>query len=358
MALLLNGLSFVAGLAVVARTVISAIRTFVVPRAESDVITGLVFNASRRLFNWLAGRRPAYLWKDRVLAYYAPVTLIALAVAYLILVQLGFALMFRGVGVRPWYRGFLLSGSSLLTLGFAGVETFPQTVMAFTEATIGLILIALIIAYLPTIYSAFSNREKAVNMLEVRAGSPPTAEEMFARARRLERLNSLDDVWRRWEEWFVEVEESHTSLGMLVFFRSPVPHRHWLAAAGAVLDAAALRAAVLDLPRDVQAELCIRAGYLALRAIADHVGIPYDPDPAPGDPISITRAEFDAVCARLEAAGVPLRTDRAGAWRAFAGWRVNYDAVLSALARLTMPPPTPWVTDRQPPPSAPTATGV
>ncbi len=343
---MLNTLLFLLGLAIVLRSVLSAVRTFVVPRAESDVITGIVFRTSRRFFNALAKLRPGYLWKDRVLAYYAPVTLIVLPVVYLILVQLGFALMFRGLGVEPWYRNFLLSGSSLLTLGFEGVDTFAQTVMAFTEATIGLILIALIIAYLPTIYNAFANREKTVNMLEVRAGAPPTAEEMFARARRLGRLESLDDVWVRWEEWFVEVEESHTSLGMLVFFRSPVPHRHWLASAGAVLDAAALRSSVLDLPRDVQAELCIRAGYLALRAIADFFRIPYDADPAPGDPISITRAEFDAMCARLEAVGVPLKADRDAAWRSFAGWRVNYDTVLIALARLTMPPPTPWVTDR------------
>ena len=41
-----------------------------------------------------------------------------------------------------------------------------------------------------------------------------------------------------WEMWFVELEETHTSLAMLTFFRSPNPVRSWLTAAGAVLDAA------------------------------------------------------------------------------------------------------------------------
>jgi hypothetical protein len=33
------------------------------------------------------------------------------------------------------------------------------------------------------------------------------------------------------------------------------------------------------------------------------------------------------------------------AWRGFAGWRVNYDTVLLALAALTMAPEAPWSSD-------------
>lgn len=36
------------------------------------------------------------------------------------------------------------------------------------------------------------------------------------------------------------------------------------------------------------------------------------------------------------------------AWRDFAGWRVNYDTVLVALAGLTMAPYAPWSSDRLP----------
>ena len=38
----------------------------------------------------------------------------------------------------------------------------------------GMILAALLISYLPTMYSAFSSRETLVNLLETRAGSPPS----------------------------------------------------------------------------------------------------------------------------------------------------------------------------------------
>jgi hypothetical protein len=185
-------------------------------------------------------------------------------------------------------------------------------------------------------------------MLEVRAGAPPSAVEMIARYQRLHGLRGLSAMWPQWEVWFTEIEESHTSLAALVFFRSPKPERSWVTAAGAVLDAAALMNAAVDMPHDLQADLTLRAGYLALRSIADFFRIPYDANPRPADPISIRREEFDTALAALAEQGVPLKSDRDQAWRDFAGWRVNYDTVLLSLAYITMAPYAPWSSDRQP----------
>ena len=55
---------------------------------------------------------------------------------------------------------------------------------------------------------------------------------------------------------------------------------------------------------------------------------------------------FDVRIAHLGAAGVPIRPDRDRALSDFAGWRVNYDGVLLALAGLTMAPYAPWSSDR------------
>jgi hypothetical protein len=118
-------------------------------------------------------------------------------------------------------------------------------------------------------------------------------------------------------------------------------------ASGAVLDGASLRASTVDRPRSPDAELCIRAGYIALRRIADFFGVDHNPDPHwPEVSISIDRREFDQVCRELAEAGVPLKRDLEQAWRDFAGWRVNYDRVLLALAALTMAPYAPWSSDR------------
>ena len=121
-----------------------------------------------------------------------------------------------------------------------------------------------------------------------------------------------------------------------------------MTAAGAVLDAASLTQAAVDIPRDPRADLCIRAGYLALRRIADFFNIPHNPNPTyPEESISISQEEFEAALDELEGSDVPLKKDRQQMWQDFAGWRVNYDRVLLALADLTMAPESPWTGERR-----------
>lgn len=162
----------------------------------------------------------------------------------------------------------------------------------------------------------------------------------------MQRFNLLDELWKEWQIWFAELEETHTSLAVLAHFRSPRHDRSWVTAAGAVLDAASLYNSVCAVPWSPNAGACVRSGFFALRSIGDFFGVEYDPDPAPGDPISVTREEFDEACRVFEAAKLPLKDDREQAWRDFNGWRVNYDAVLLGLAGLTMAPYAPWSSDR------------
>ncbi len=341
-------LAFLLGAYTVFVTLRSAVRTYLLPRAAPDGVTRIAFRTLRRLFDLRALPIKAYPERDRVFAYYGPVALLVLLTAWLILVLLGYMSMFWAAGVEPWSRAFAVSGSSLFTLGFETVDTLPQKVLAFTEAACGPLLIALLIGYMPTIYGAFSKREALVNLLEVRAGSPPSAVDLIVRYHRLHRIERISEMWAAWEAWFSELEETHTSLAMLNFFRSPIPEHSWVTAAGAVLDAASLVVSTVEVPFNVQAPLCIRGGYIALRRIADFFRIPYDPDPKPNDPISLSRAQFDHACDLLTLEEVPLVADRDQAWRDFAGWRVNYDTTLLALARLTMAPPAPWSSPEMP----------
>ncbi|MCI0396532.1 MAG: hypothetical protein L0332_05145 [Chloroflexi bacterium] len=341
--------AFLLGLVITTLTLRSAIRTFVLPRSAPDPLTRVVFLSIRRLFNLRLGRAETYLARDGILAFYAPVSLLALLPTWLALILIGYMAIFWASGIASWREALTISGSSLLTLGFAQGGTLFQTILAFSEATIGLILVALLIAYLPTMYSAFSRREVPVSMLEVRAGNPPSALEMLLRYQRIHGLDRLTETWRTWETWFAEIEESHTSLAALVFFRSPQPQHSWVTAAGAVLDAASLTLSTVAIPWEAQAALCIRAGFIALRRIADFFRVEYKADPHyPEDTISITREEYDWVCRQLAEAGVPLQPDLEQAWLDFAGWRVNYDTVLLALCRLTMAPKAPWSSDRTP----------
>src|SRR5260221_3368687 len=337
---------FLLGVALIAATLLSAIRTFVLPRSARDRITFYIFRISRQVFNFLNHWSTTYEQRDERMALYAPVTLLIMPMVWLMLVLIGYMGMFWAIGAQSLKAAFTVSGSSLLTLGLQTQDGVYATMISFSEATIGLILIALLIAYLPTMYSAFSRRELAVTLLEVRAGSPPSAIELFTRYNRLKRLDKLTELWVQWENVFVDLEESHTSLAALAFFRSPQPHRSWITASGAVLDAAALAASTVDIPRDAQAELTLRAGYIALRRIADFFQIQYIENPEPTDPISISRLEFDIACNTLAEQNVPLKADRDLAWKNFAGWRVNYDTVLLRLCAITMAPYAPWSSDR------------
>jgi hypothetical protein len=339
--------AFLAGAYVVLATFASSVRTVILPRGVPARLGRMVFRVVRKLFELRIGRGADYARRDRILVLYAPVSLLILLFTWLVLIFAGYAAIYWARHPHLIRAAFDLSGSSLFTLGFQRPASAPDTALALSEAILGLAELAMLIGYLPTIYGAFSRREREVAMLEVRAGSPPSGVEMLERFFILGRLERLtDEVWVRWEAWFVDIEESHTSNPALNFFRSPQPDHHWVIAAGAVLDAASVMASSVDVERQVQAEICIRAGYLALRRICDFFRLPYESDPRPDDPISIMRSEYDEVVERLAAAGVPMKPDRDQAWRDFAGWRVNYDVVLLALATLTSAPFAPWSSDR------------
>ena len=96
------------------------------------------------------------------------------------------------------------------------------------------------------------------------------------------------------ENWFVDVAGTHTSLPALVFFRSP----HWEHRVRSGLDGASLLASTVERPCSADAELCIRAGYVALRRIADffvddRAERVAHPAPQPVTDLICRRARFD-----------------------------------------------------------------
>lgn len=334
------------GVLIVMVVIDSAMRTFVLPRGAVVRLTRAVSVAVRALFDLRLRYAKTYESRDRVMALYGPIAMFALVVLWIVLVLGAFTMMFVAIEGVAWKAAFIQSGSSMLTLGFEPPIGFWAATLGFVEAALGLGLLALLIAYLPTIYGAFSRREVLVAHMSARAGTPPSAVDLIRRAHLIGRLDNLDDVWVEWQLWFAELQETHTSLAFVNFFRSPEPDRSWITAAGTVLDAASLVNSTIDVPNQPMASLCIRSGFTALRSVAQFFRIPHPVDPAPNDPICIPREEWEDACRELEAAGVPLVEDRDQAWRDFAGWRVNYDLPLVTLAGLLVAPYAPWSSDR------------
>jgi hypothetical protein len=337
----------VAGVMIVVLTAVSAAQTFVVPRGTPMLITRWVFIAVRAAFSVLLWRTRDYRARDHAWAMFAPATLLALPIVWLALVLAGFAGIYHSIGVRPWQNALLESGSSLFMLGFQRPPTLRAGFGEMIEAGIGLGLVALLISYLPSIYGSYSRREVLVTGLEAEAGTPPVAPELLARLIRIRGPALLDTYWTDWIRWFNDIEETHCSTPLLAFFRSPAPERSWVTAAGAILDSASLAASTMQPHSDHSgAELCVRAGHVALRRVGDYFAMPCNPDPRPGDPITVTRSEFDEACERLAGAGAELKPDRDQAWREFVLRRASYEESLLRFASLCMAPWAPWSSDR------------
>ena len=164
-----------AGALLIVVTLTSVIRTTILPRGVSSPIARDVLFALRVLFRLRIGRSPTFERRDRVMAMFGPVYLLSLLLTWLLLLLFAYTAIYYGLGVHPLRSAFELSGSAIFTLGTASTAKFGPTIVTYSEAGLGLLLLTLLITYLPTIYTAFSRREVAVTQLEVRAGTPPSA---------------------------------------------------------------------------------------------------------------------------------------------------------------------------------------
>jgi hypothetical protein len=155
----------------------------------------------------------------------------------------------------------------------------------------------------------------------------------------------LSETWQAWEDWFVDLSESHTSFPVVAFFRSLQSAKSWITAAGAILDAAALALAAVDSDWGPEIGMCLHAGIDSLRHIADFHGIFYQRDPA-GATIAVTKHEVIAACQELKAAGVAVVSDVDAAYDQFRARRAAYDHILLALCAYVYAPPAPWSSDK------------
>jgi hypothetical protein len=333
---------FVLGLAIVLATWSSVLRTLVVPRGLTSRLTATVTWAVREAFDLVARRSRSYETKDRVLVAQGPAVLVAILAAWVALFLVGFLLMFAGASGVSAYAAFRESGSSVFTLGSSAAARPLATAVEFFAAATGLVVVALQIAYLPTLYAAFNRRETLVTLLQSRAGAPAWGPELIARHHLVGTLDNLPAFYAEWERWSAELAESHTNYPVLILFRSPVPLRSWVVGLLAVLDSAALHLALNPSRRQSEARLCLRMGFVSLRDICRAMRLPFDPDPLPDAPLALTYDDYLAGIARLSAVGYEMERTPEEAWPHFRGWRVNYESLCYALAREVEAVPAVW----------------
>lgn len=336
------------GLVVVLSTLMSVVTSLVLPRLGSSRMQLYVGRGMIKLFSRISHRFETYEARDRFLALQAPLYLIVILVAWLASLLVGFALL-----LWPFMRtgglvhAITVSGSSLFTLGFAAESGAGPRFLVFCAAAAGLTIVALQIAYLPVLYGAFNRREVLVTMLDSRAGSPAWGPELLARSELVDNVHNLGSLYQRWEEWAADVAETHASYPVLLWFRSPHPYRSWVIGLLAVLDAAAMQLATQPLKAPSEGRAFLRMGYMCLRDLAAVVGIPYNSDPKPGDPLQLTEDSFQDALHHLEHVGWEMQRDAATSWVHFRGWRVNYEALAYGIADAVNAPPALWAGPRR-----------
>lgn len=334
---------FAAGLFVILATAGSVLTTLVLPRGLRSRLSVFVsHNVAWRMFLLGANRFSQYEAKDRVLALSAPVALLLILVTWLLLFLAGYALVLWPLIDGSFGQALREAGSSLLTLGFAATADSGAAAVHFLAASTGLIVVALEISYLPVIYSAFNRRETLITLLQSRAGAPAWGPEILRRHKTVELLDNLPDFYAGWERWAADVAETHANYPVLVWFRSPHPLRSWVTGLLAVLDSAALYQSMCPESAPKETRLFLRMGFLCLRDIASVVGIDFDRDPFPDDPIQLEYEDFLGAIHLLADAQFPMERSPEEAWDHFRGWRVNYEAVAYALADQVVAPPGPW----------------
>src|SRR5271170_7204927 len=329
-------------------SVASVTGTLIVSRSVSSRLTRWVDRVVDGAYQLMLGRVAEYRRRDLLLATQPAAILLTQLATWLIVAYVGFALLLWPFATRGVASAFIDAGSSLFTLGFAVPAGTAPAVIVFLAAATGLVILTLQIAYLPTLYAAFNRRETQVSLLNERAGLPSWGPELLARTHYalgtgVSTLDTMPDLYARWESWAADVAESHTTYPVLVRFRSPGPLSSWVTALLAVLDSAALFLALSPSAAPVvPARLCLRGGFRCFNRIARVMGFDIPEEPGPDAGTSVTYAEFLDAVGRMREIGFPIERDPAEAWPDFVGWRVNYEPAAYAVAAAVYAVPALW----------------
>ncbi|GAC1425309.1 MAG: hypothetical protein NVSMB5_19590 [Candidatus Velthaea sp.] len=339
----------VLGIAFIAITITDIFQSVIVPRPA-----GRRFRPSAYIsrFGWQTWRAIAYRMDDNrrredFLGTYGPLQLVVLLVFWVVMLIVGYGLVFFGLRdqLRPapdLGAALYFAGTSLLTIGYGdiipagGVARF----VSLAAGASGFGVVAIVTTYLFAILGAFQKREAFVVVFTNRAGAPPSGLETILIHAKLGLEASLPLTMRDAQAWMAEVMETHIAYPTLTYFRSNHDNISWIGVFGALLDTSTLVITTLDLPAaSGEAAITNRLARHFVNDFSNYFGF------EPGDDIGVERAEFDIVYDKLGAAGIALRP-RDRAWEEFALLRSTYAERLNEIARWWLIPPAQWVGDR------------
>jgi hypothetical protein len=320
-----------------------------VPR---PVRSALLVSANLRRYTWRLWRalllsiEPPQR-REFLLGIFAPFVMVLLLGAWVFGLILGFGLIFLGLahGLRPMPTdlgsAMYYAGTSLLTIGYGDIVALngPARIFSILAGVTGLATVAVVLTFLFSLFASFQRRETFVVMLDARGSAPPSGLGLLETHANLDLIDDLSHLFEKGQTWCAEVLDTHLAYPVLCYFRSSHVDVSWLAALGAILDAAALIISTVENVPKGQAKLLHSVGSHLTHDIAKYFGLLGD------DGVLVERSEFVAARQRLEAAGYRL-VDEEQAWTAFCRLRVEYAGDLNNMARYWVITPAPWIGDR------------
>ncbi len=338
--------AFALGLFLLALTFWDMFQTIVVPRPTPGWfrIGRYLIRSSWRVLRGIRDGRPGRSY-DRVLGLFAPAATVALLVAWLVALIVGYGLILYAIRdeIEPVPSNLgttvYFAATSVLTLGFGDIVAAggPARIVITIAAISGLGTVALVVTFLFSLYASYQRREVRVVTLQSAAGAPPSAVALLESYARLDLLERLPQLFRDWEGWAAEVLDSHVAYPLLGFFRSSHDNLSWISALGTVLDASSLvLTTVTDVPRG-EAKLFKRMG---THLVEDIFNLGF----RAGQAVGLEREAFDAACDRLAEAGYTL-VPRDEAWAHFEAARETYSTRLEAMASYWAAPAAQWLGD-------------
>jgi len=325
-----------------------AFETILVPRR-----IGRRFRLTRYFYvitwrGWRAMARPIQKpsRREALLGFYGPLSLILLLMCWAAGLIVAYALLQSAAiaheGMTPErFRELLyLSGETFFTLGFGDIT--PSTEigrwLSVLEAGMGFAFLGTVVGYLPTMYTAFSQREIEISLLDARAGSPPTAAECLSRMPAFGERTLSEDLMRGWERWSAQLLETHISYPQLAYYRSQHSNQSWLGALTVILDSSALILARLEAQPAHQAQLTFAT---ARHALVDITQI-FVREFRPGAVDRLAAAELERLRARLAGTPVSLPDSKEFEER-LAELRLLYEPYAQALAAHLLFDLPPWI---------------
>jgi hypothetical protein len=344
-----NGLEIGAGLVVVLMIFYDLFQSVILPRPSirKFALARQLVRRGWSAWRWVGDRIDLQARREAWLAAYGPIGVFLLFGTWAVALVLGYALIIDGVRaeIRPVPDSFgtslYFSASTLVPLSYGDYvpEGAPARLAIIAESASGVLLAALVITLLFSLYESFQRREELVVQLDAVAGAPPSGTHILETAAERGMHEQLVKTFEEWRGWAAAVLESHLAYPILFWFRSSHDNEAWLNSFGAVMDAAVLVISTVEDDSEGPARLFLTVGNHLVEDLSWNFSY------GRGNTPIVERHEFEQAHERLQKAGYRCRPET-DAWKTFSHLRSKYASQLNQLARRLSIIPAQWIGDR------------